>query len=65
MAIPDHIDIKKGLVLLAAPIAALALVAGNYVPPDRNEPIHVMGAPGGANLLLGIHEFGWGGFASE
>jgi 3-hydroxyacyl-CoA dehydrogenase len=35
------------------------------MPPDRNEPIHVMGAPGGANLMLGIHEFGWGGFASE
>lgn len=61
----DGITFHKSRVVADAKRAALALVAGNYVPPDRNERIHVMGAPGGANLLLGIHEFGWGGFASE
>jgi 3-hydroxyacyl-CoA dehydrogenase len=61
----DGITFHKNRVVADAKRAALALATGNYVPPDRNEPIHVMGAPGGANLLLGIHEFGWGGFASE
>jgi 3-hydroxyacyl-CoA dehydrogenase len=61
----DGITFHKNRVVADAKRAALALAAGNYVPPDRNEPIHVMGAPGGANLMLGIHEFGWGGFASE
>ena len=61
----DGITFHKLRVVADAKRAALALAAGNYVPPDRNEPIHVMGAPGGANLLLGVHEFGWGGFATE
>ena len=61
----DGVTFHKNRVVADAKKAALALAAGNYVPPDRNEPIHVMGAPGGANLMLGIHEFGWGGFASE
>jgi 3-hydroxyacyl-CoA dehydrogenase len=61
----DGVTFHKSRVVADAKRAALGLVAGNYVPPDRNEAIHVMGAPGGANLLLGIHEFGWGGFASE
>jgi 3-hydroxyacyl-CoA dehydrogenase len=61
----DGITFHKNRVVADAKRAALALAAGNYMPPDRNEPIHVMGAPGGANLMLGIHEFGWGGFASE
>jgi 3-hydroxyacyl-CoA dehydrogenase len=61
----DGITFHKSRVVADAKRAALALAASNYVPPDRNEPIHVMGAPGGANLMLGIHEFGWGGFASE
>lgn len=61
----DGITFHKNRVVADAKRAALSLVAGNYVPPDRNEAIHVMGAPGGANLVLGIHEFGWGGFASE
>ena len=61
----DGITFHKNRVVADAKRAALAIAAGNYVPPDRNEPIQVMGAPGGANLMLGIHEFGWGGFASE
>lgn len=61
----DGVTFHKNRVVADAKRAALGLAAGNYVPPDRNEPIHVMGAPGGANLMLGIHEFGWGGFASE
>lgn len=61
----DGVTFHKSRVLADAKRAAQALMAGNYTPPDRNEPIHVMGAPGGANLMLGIHEFGWGGFASE
>ena len=61
----DGVTFHKSRVVADAKRAALALAAGNYVPPDRNEPIHVMGAPGGANLMLGIREFGWGGFASE
>ncbi|PRQ01087.1 putative 3-hydroxyacyl-CoA dehydrogenase [Enhygromyxa salina] len=65
LSVNDGITFHKNRVVADAKRAALALAAGNYVPPDRNEPIHVMGAPGGANLVLGIHEFGWGGFASE
>jgi 3-hydroxyacyl-CoA dehydrogenase len=61
----DGVTFHKNRVLADAKRAALALAAGNYLPPDRNEAIHVMGAPGGANLMLGIREFGWGGFASE
>ena len=61
----DGITFHKQRVVADAKRAALSLAAGNYMPPDRNEPIQVMGAPGGANLMLGIHEFGWGGFASE
>ncbi len=61
----DGITFHKGRVLADAKRAAIALAQSNYMPPDRNEPIQVMGAPGGANLMLGIHEFGWGGFASE
>jgi 3-hydroxyacyl-CoA dehydrogenase len=61
----DGITFHKMRVVADAKRAALALAAGNYVPPDRDEPISVMGAPGGANLILGIKEFGWGGFASE
>jgi 3-hydroxyacyl-CoA dehydrogenase len=61
----DGITFHKNRVVADAKRAALALATGNYEPPDPNEPIHVMGAPGGANLVLGIHEFGWGGFASE
>ncbi|MCA9698492.1 MAG: hypothetical protein KC431_13270, partial [Myxococcales bacterium] len=61
----DGISFHRSRVVADAKRAALAIAMGNYVPPDRNEPIQVMGAPGGANLMLGIHEFGWGGFASE
>ena len=61
----DGITFHKSRVVADAKRAVLAIATGNYVPPDRNEPIYVMGAPGGANLVLGIHEFGWGGFASE
>jgi len=61
----DGVTFHKSRVVADAKTAALAIAAGNYVPPDPNEPIHVMGAPGGANLLLGIEEFGWGGFASD
>ena len=61
----DGISFHRSRVVADAKRAALAIAMGNYVPPNRNEPIQVMGAPGGANLMLGIHEFGWGGFASE
>ena len=61
----DGITFHKNRVVADAKTAALAIAASNYVPPDRNEPIQVMGAPGGANLISGINEFGWGGFASE
>lgn len=61
----DGITFHKNRVVADAKQAAIALAESNYTPPDRNERIQVMGAPGGANLMLGIHEFGWGGFASE
>ncbi len=61
----DGITFHKNRVVADAKHKAIALAEAGYVPPDRNEPIFVMGAPGGANLLLGIHEFGWGGFATE
>jgi 3-hydroxyacyl-CoA dehydrogenase len=61
----DGITFHKNRVIADAKAHAIALAEGGYVPPDPRAPISVIGAPGGANLVLGIHEFGWGGFASE
>ena len=61
----DGLTFHKDRLIADAKQRAIGLAQADYSPPDRNEPIQVMGAPGGANLMLGIHEFGWGGFASE
>jgi 3-hydroxyacyl-CoA dehydrogenase len=60
----DGITFHKNRVVADAKAHAIAIAEAGYVPPDRDALISVMGAPGGANLMLGIHEFGWGGFAS-
>ncbi len=60
----DKIVFHKSRVLEQAKKKVLALVAEGYQPPDRNEPISVIGEPGGANLMMGVQLFEWGGYAS-
>jgi 3-hydroxyacyl-CoA dehydrogenase len=52
-------------VVAQAKRAAIALAEGGYVPPDRNEPITVVGSGRGASFLMGAALFHWGGYASE
>lgn len=61
----DGVTFHRARVIADAKKRALALAARGWVPPDRNEPIDVVGAPGGANLLMGVQVFAWGGYASE
>ena len=61
----DGITFHKSRVIADAKKRALALVQQGYVPPDRNEPINVVGAPRGTSFMLGAQLFEWGGYASE
>ena len=61
----DGITFHPKRVLQDAKKKALGLAEAGYVPPDRREKFAVMGAAGGANMLLGLEQFVWGGYASE
>lgn len=61
----DGITFHPKRVLADAKRRALALATAGWTPPDRNEPIEVIGRAGGANMLLGLEQFVWGGYASE
>lgn len=61
----DRITFNRSRVIQDAKAQALALATAGWVPPDREEPISVIGAPGGANLMMGVQMFEWGGYASE
>lgn len=60
----DGITFHRFRVISDAKNRALALAQRGWVPPDRKEPIQVLGAPGGANLMLGVQLFEWGGYAT-
>lgn len=61
----DGITFNKARVIQDAKAQALGLATMGWVPPNREEPISVIGAPGGANLMMGVQLFEWGGYASE
>ena len=61
----DRIVFNKNRVLAQAKKQVAALAEADYVPPDRNEPIDVIGASRGASFLLGAELFAWGGYASD
>lgn len=61
----DGISFHENRVIADAKKRALALHVAGYVPPDRNEPITVIGAGAGASFMLGVQLFRWGGYASD
>jgi len=65
LAPTDGVTFHKLRVIENAKKRVLGLAARGWVPPDENEPIRVIGEAGGANLLLGLQIFGWGGYASD
>ncbi len=60
----DGVVFHRARVLAAAKRRAIGLAEGDYVPPDRNAPITLIGTGRGASLLMGAQVFFWGGFAS-
>jgi 3-hydroxyacyl-CoA dehydrogenase len=61
----DGITFHKLRVIENAKKRVLGLAARGWVPPSSDEPIRVIGEAGGANLMLGLRVFGWGGYASD
>lgn len=64
LAPSDGISFNKWRVIADAKQRVLGLAARGWVPPDANEPITVVGAPGGANLMMAVQMFEWGGYAT-
>lgn len=60
----DRIVFHRMQVIAAAKRQVLALADAGYEPPDRDEPITVVGSGRGASFLLGAAIFHWGGYAS-
>jgi 3-hydroxyacyl-CoA dehydrogenase len=60
----DRIAFHKMQVVAQAKRQVLALADAGYEPPDRDEPITVVGSGRGASFLLGAALFHWGGYAS-
>lgn len=60
----DRITFHKSRVIAAAKARAIALAEAGWTPPDRDEPIHVIGAPRGSSFMLGAQLFEWGGYAT-
>jgi 3-hydroxyacyl-CoA dehydrogenase len=60
----DTIVFNKHRVIARAKQRAIALAEGGFGPPDRLEPIHVVGASRGASFFMGVQLFEWGGYAS-
>jgi len=61
----DGITFHRLRVLENAKKRVLGLAQRGWVPPSADEPIRVIGEAGGANLMLGLRVFGWGGYASD
>ncbi len=64
IASDQTIVFNKNRVIAEAKRRAIGMAQGGYVPPDRNEPLQVIGASRGASFLLGAQLFEWGGYAS-
>jgi len=64
LAASDGVTFHKLRVISDAKRRAVALAERGWVPPDVDEPIRVVGERGAANLAMGLHLFGWGGYAS-
>ncbi len=60
----DRIVFHRMQVIAQAKRTALALADAGYTPPDRDEPITVVGSGRGASFLMGAALFHWGGYAS-
>jgi len=65
LLVSDGITFHKSRIISDAKQRVLGLAARGWTPPDRNEGIQVIGAPGGANMMMGVQLFEWGGYASE
>lgn len=65
LAATDGIVFHRARVIESAKRRALGLAVAGWVPPSREQPLRVIGKAGGANLLLGLELFGWGGYASD
>lgn len=65
LAATDGVTFHKSRVIADAKKRVLGLAAAGWVPPDREEAITVIGEAGGANLMMGVQVFEWGGYASE
>jgi 3-hydroxyacyl-CoA dehydrogenase len=61
----DGIAFHKDRVIAEAKRRVLALAVGDWMPPDRNEAITVIGKGAGASFMLGAQLFQWSGYASE
>lgn len=61
----DGVTFNRARIIADAKARALGLAVKGWVPPDREEPIQVVGQAGGANMMMGVQLFGWGGYASE
>jgi 3-hydroxyacyl-CoA dehydrogenase len=61
----DGITFHPKRVIADAKKKVIGLAEAGYVPPDRHQKFAVMGEAGGANMLLGLEQFVWGGYASE
>ena len=56
---------NKHRVIAEAKKKAIGMAEAGFVPPDRNQPLQVIGASRGASFLMGAQMFQWGGYASE
>jgi len=65
LAATDRIVFHRMQVLAQAKRRAIALAESGWTPPDRDEPITVVGSGRGASFLMGAQLFLWGGFVSE
>lgn len=61
----DGITFNKARVIADAKRRALSIANRGWVSPSRDQSIEVIGEPGGANLLMGVQMFEWGGYATQ
>ncbi|MCA9660056.1 MAG: enoyl-CoA hydratase/isomerase family protein [Myxococcales bacterium] len=60
----DRITFHRSRVIADAKRRVIGLAEAGWTPPDRDEPIAVIGAPEGCSLMLGAQMFEWGGYIS-
>lgn len=65
LAASDGVTFHRLRVIADAKRRAIALAERGYEPPPVDEQIPVIGARGGANLLMGVKMMAFGGFASS